>query len=631
MIPAMRGFCAGAKITLIAAAFAGIVGLNAGGCGGTGDTTGDIAGIVDSASNGNGGSNNNPGSGATDSNGDSAVSGDSGFVSDELVVQVKPGSSASAVDALYANVGATVQDRLSDLAADLIQVNPNDRDNIADELGSSPLIESVGENQIIGGLEAAPEDQALTAPWHLTTIGVEEAWKITRGDPSIVVAVLDTGVDTDHPSLTARLLSGGSTVATEPGWEDKHGHGTGVSGIIIVAADRLSGVDAVAPNVRVKPIRVADVTGKATSWALAAGINLAVQEGAKVINISIAPLHHDTLVLRQAEVARLRGSLVIFAAGNEGDLISGGGSDAALFVGATNKFDERHSGSSYGAFLSLVAPGVAIQTTKLGGGYAAWTGTSFAAPIVSGVAGLVWSVNPNFRPATVEGILTTTAVDLGPAGADIEYGVGRIDAKAAVELAEGIVEQADTTPPAVTFTKPAPQSKLAGTASVEVSVTDSGDVVDVTLLLDGVEVASDLLPPYSFALDTTKFSAGQHTLAAKATDFAGNVGNASVAVLFPSATDASPPTVEIRSPLSGAGVSGVTTILAAVTDDVAIARVEIAVDGGLINTLNPGGAEAQIAYNWDTSGVAAGLHTLTVTVFDEAGKSTAASVSVTRN
>lgn len=554
-----------------------------------------------------------------------------GVVPDELIVEVRPGAAAEALDELYTNVGASVTDRLDALATELLQINPEDREEIRDELEASPLIEGVVDNQILESPTPVEETPVEPTPWHLLATQVEAAWEITRGDPAIAVAVLDTGVDSDHTALVGQLVGGGSTVAQEPGWEDAHGHGTAVAGIVVAAPFRAAGVDAVAPNARVIPIRVADAQGRATSWALTAGMNLALSEGARIINVSIAPLHHDQLVMRQAEAARVRGALVVFASGNEGELVDGGGSAAALFVGAIDQQGARQASSSYGAFLSLVAPGVGIHSTRVGGGYTGWSGTSFAAPIVAGVANLVWSVNPRFRPATVQGVILSTATDIGPAGVDVEHGAGRVNALAAVQLAAALVEQQDTTAPAVAFTKPSPASRLTGVTTVELSVIDEGDVVDVTLLLDGVALATDFAQPYSFALDTRLFGEGAHDLSARAVDFSGNTGNATLQVLFPSLRDSAPPSLTIISPSPGAAVSGVVTILATASDDVALERVEVSLDGKRIDTIWPTGKEAQIAYNWNTNqGVAPGAHSILLHVFDTAGNSTKAALEVTK-
>jgi len=550
-------------------------------------------------------------------------------VLNELIVAVTPGADPQAVQALFDETGATVQDRLQELALTLLQVAPENHDETAETLEASPLIEGVFDNQVLE-VEIPPDDPEYSRQWHLTAIECPAAWEITTGSPSMLIAVLDTGVDPQHADLASKLRSGGNTVDGD-GWSDVHGHGTAVAGVAAALPNNQLGVASVAWANPILPIRVANEKGEATSWQIAAGISLAVQAGAKVVNVSIAPLHHDAVVLRQAEWARAHGALLVFAAGNDGQQVLGGGSEAALFVGGVGESGARWGTSSYGSFISLVAPGAAIYTTQLGNTYAASTGTSFAAPIVSGVAALVWSVNPSLRATTVQGILLATADDLGPPGDDGEYGAGRVNARAAVELARAIVETPDTTPPELFLAQPEDGATVSGAFLIEVQVADDGDVADVTLWLDNEPVAVDTVPPYAFVLDTTLYALGAHTLSAVAADVFGNTADVHLALEFKVAEgDKQAPTVAMVSPRDDQTVSGVVTVLADAADDAAIERAEVVIDGAVADSFAVNRSEARIAYNWDTTApsVLAGPHAVAVRVYDTSGNSRAASVRV---
>lgn len=552
-----------------------------------------------------------------------------GVVADQLIITVRPGAGANAVGSLLADAGVTVRDRLEALAASLVEIDPTHRAEVRSELEQSNLIEGVHDNHLVG-LELVPNDELYPSQWHLGVIDAAAAWAVTTGTAEIVVAVLDSGVDTAHPDLVDKLWGGGNTYSGG-GWHDVTGHGTAVAGVIAAAAGNQEGVASVAPGCPILPIRVTDVDGRATSWSLAAGIALAVESGAKVINISFTPQGNDDLVLRQAELARLAGALVVLPAGNGGEEVSGRESEHVVFVGATAPNDELARFSSFGAFVDLVAPGVGIQTTRLGGTYGAVTGSSYAAPIVAGVAALVWAANPRLSPATVEGILLASAVDLGVAGDDKWFGAGRVDAHAAVILAEATAELHDDTPPAIAILLPIDgDTPLRGIVVVDVTAADEGGVAQVSLWIDDSPLASDTAAPYSFAVQSDNYARGTHTFRAVATDIAGNTAEALAPATFGGEDDRTRPAIEVLSPGAGDMVSGVFTVLGQAGDDHGLVRAEVVVDGRVIGTVALSGTEARVAYNWNTASaeVAAGPHTLTLWVFDASGNSASASVEL---
>jgi subtilisin family serine protease len=550
-------------------------------------------------------------------------------VTDELIVTTTPGADRDDLTELYAGQGTTVRDQLTELSVDLLGVDPGQRGEIADVLESSPLVEAVNDNRVID-LEVAPNDPDYALQWHLDAIEAPEAWATTTGDARVLVAVLDTGVDAQHVDLASQLHSGGNTYDGVSGWQDLDGHGTAIIGIIAAATDNSEGGASIAPDCPIMPIRVTDGGNRTTSWAIASGIALAVDQGARVINVSYSPSHHDEILLRQAQLAHLSGTLVVFSAGNTGERISGGGSDFAVWVGAVDQNRSLAEFSTFGDFVDLVAPGTGIYTTQLGDSYGSVSGSSFAAPIVSGVAALVWSVNPDLRPTTVQGILLTTATDLGPTGDDAQFGAGQVNARAAVELAQTIVEQSDVSPPTASIVEPAANAGVNGATTFQVQAADDIGVADVSLSVDDVPLASDAIAPYIFVVDTARYGLGQHEVSAVATDLAGNATEHRISVAFTDVGDDVAPSVNIVSPTEGAVVGGVITILADALDNRMLARADVLVDDQAIGTITLGSAEMRIAYNWNTAagGVESGSHTITIRVFDTSENVHAASVKV---
>lgn len=184
---------------------------------------------------------------------------------------------------------------------------------------------------------------------------------------------------------------------------------------------------------------------------------------------------------------------------------------------------------------------------------------------------------------------------------------------------------ADEIPPTVSITAPANGSTVAGLVTISAAASDNVGVTKVDLLVDGVVVASDASAPYGATWDASSAAAGTHTVAAVAHDAAGNTQGASVSVTRPAPGDTTPPTVSFTAPANGASVSGTVQVLVAATDDVAVAKIELSVDGTLKSALTA----APWSFGLDTSTLAPGNHTLGVKAYDAAGNSASAQLSVT--
>lgn len=553
---------------------------------------------------------------------------DSEAVPGELIVITQPGSDAAAITDLFNASNVTVREQAPEVSAYLVACDMDVIETARETLAGSYLVEEVSDNRLYQA-EAAPDDPRLPEQWHLDLIGAPAAWDITTGNVSIRVAVLDTGVDALHPDLAGRLMPGVNTWLNNTDSRDAVGHGTAVAGIIGAVANNGQGVAPVTWTSPIIPVRVTGDEGQATSWTLAAGIRAAVAAGARVINISFAPLQKDGIVLRQCQLARLAGALTVISSGNTGKEVLDGGSEYALFVGATGREDDLASFSTYGRFVDLAAPGVSLLTTRPGGVYGTASGTSFAAPVVSGVAALVWSVNPARRPVSVREILVETARDLGPAGEDLQFGMGRIDAAAAVQAARDLALQNDRTPPQVAIESPAPNAGLSSPVVVRIQASDDQELADVTLYVDSVAVAADAVAPYQFLLNPARYAPGPHTLRAVASDTSGNTAESVVNVLVEGSGDQTRPTVRIISPANGATLTGVVTIRADAVDDRGITLAEILVDDVVVGTIPFQDVGAKIAFNWNTTGVAVGPHTVAVRASDASRNIGSATVRIT--
>lgn len=307
------------------------------------------------------------------------------------------------------------------------------------------------------GLKNTHQFQGSTAR---ADINAPRAWGITQGASSIKIAVIDEGVDSTNPDLAGKVLTGfnslNNTDETEPNPNDFHG--TAVAGVAAANSNNSTGIAGVCWFCQILPVKVAerDSAGNwtATTLSLSSGIDWAWQHGADILNNSWTMTAFSDSVQTSILNARFagrggKGSTVLFASGNENaGTVSFPASlnSYVIAVGASNWCDQRKSatnnacnsndaswGSNYGTALDLVAPGEDIYTTCngsscLSGNYTYLGGTSLATPFVSGIVGLIYSLNPNLTPDKVQQALQNGAKDIGAAGKDSETGYGRADA-----------------------------------------------------------------------------------------------------------------------------------------------------------------------------------------------------------
>lgn len=281
-------------------------------------------------------------------------------------------------------------------------------------------------------------------PWAQRALDLNRTWPHSTG-AGVTVAVVDSGVDADHPQLRHTVLPGADfhLVGNLAGNFDCVSHGTAVASIIVAAPAEGVGFRGVAPGARVLPVRITDRElndgGEATPISpdvVAAGIRYATDQGAGVINLSLSG-YGDFPAIRDAIAhAQARDALVVAAVGNRDGQAPGlsypAGYDGVLGVGSIDIQGVRAEGSLAGPQVDLVAPGQDVLAAARGAGHDYRAGTSFAAPFVSGVAALVRARYPSLDARQVARRLMATAAP-APGGQDSpEYGAGIVDPYRAV-------------------------------------------------------------------------------------------------------------------------------------------------------------------------------------------------------
>jgi thermitase len=287
---------------------------------------------------------------------------------------------------------------------------------------------------------AAPNDALYSRyQWNLPLIETLQGWGIGKGSEQVKVAVIDTGVDLNHPDLKANLQEGVNIISqNETPPQDDVGHGTHVAGVISALVNNGEGVAGMTWYNPVLPVKVLDSSGSGSTYAVAQGVIWAADHGAKVINMSLGN-YADAQFLHDAiRYAYDKDVVLIAASGNDNTERPGypAAYDEVFAVAAADSKKNKASFSNYGDYIDVAAPGVSIPSTYPNNQYAALSGTSMASPHVSALAALIRSANPLLKNTEVMEIMRRSATDIGDPGKDKHFGYGLIDVVKALQMAD---------------------------------------------------------------------------------------------------------------------------------------------------------------------------------------------------
>ena len=293
--------------------------------------------------------------------------------------------------------------------------------------------------QMIGTVPGSPQGKPSA------DIKAPEAWEETEGSPSVVIAIVDTGVDLTHVDLQSKIkASGRDFVNGDLDASDDNGHGTMVAGIAAAATNNNEGIAGVAWNAMILPVKVLDASGNGPSDAVAQGIIWAADNGANVINLSLGSETPSLTLQNAVKYAYDKGLFIAAAAGNSNTAVDYPAAyhPYCFTVAATDYNDLRASWSNYGPEVDVAAPGDRVLApypqalTPLGFiPYAYGTGTSMSAPHVAGLAALILAEKPTLTPAQIQAIIRYSADDVNAStygGRDDFLGYGRINMESAL-------------------------------------------------------------------------------------------------------------------------------------------------------------------------------------------------------
>ncbi|MEM7127460.1 MAG: S8 family serine peptidase [Chloroflexota bacterium] len=274
-------------------------------------------------------------------------------------------------------------------------------------------------------------------------LSLPTAWDYTMGSTDIVIAILDTGITSDHPEFSGRILQGYDFYNNDDDPEDDHGHGTHVTGIAAAAVNNAIGAAGVCGGCSILPVKVLNENNAGTWSGVASGIIFATDQGADVIVMSLGSTSGTQVVENAIQYAREHDVVITAAMGNTNSSrdFFPAAYDGVIGVVATDRNDNRWVLSNYGTYVDVSAPGHVIYSTfndldNMYDGHTFMSGTSMATPHVGGLAGLIRSLSPSLSNDEVAQIIEDTAVDLGTQGWDEHFGYGRIDPTASLAMAE---------------------------------------------------------------------------------------------------------------------------------------------------------------------------------------------------
>jgi subtilisin family serine protease len=255
-----------------------------------------------------------------------------------------------------------------------------------------------------------PNDPGWAQEWGLRQVGAPLAWGLLAPSRPIVVAVIDSGIDPAQPDLQGALVPGADFADATGSTADQFGHGTMVAGVIAARGNNGQGVAGACWSCLVMPIKVLDASGVGTAQGVADGIRFAADHGANVINMSFVLSGPDQGVADAIAYAEAKGVVVVAAAGNNGaaDLTYPASYPGVVSVAATDPSGSLSSWSAFGPWVSVAAPGCTFSTL-MGGSFGQFCGTSAAAPLVAGLAGLAFQAgaqNAGQVAAALEGTTT---------------------------------------------------------------------------------------------------------------------------------------------------------------------------------------------------------------------------------
>jgi len=311
---------------------------------------------------------------------------------DRLLVKFEPGMSGNDKAQVHSQVGGKVESVIPGIGIHVVTVPRGQGATKSAAYRLNKGVRHVEIDTIVQVLDI-PNDQYFTEQWGMTKVQAPQAWDITEGSPGISIAILDTGIDMDHPDLADKIVSDVNFTDSPTSDYNGHKHGTHVAGIAAAIGGNGIGVAGLGYDCSLMNVKVLGDDGFGYASWVAQGIIWAADNGADVINLSLGDTSPSVAMEDAVDYAWTKGVVVVAGAGNSGGTAPFYPAyyENCIAVGATDANDQLAYFSNHGTWVDVAAPGVAIYSTLPDGEYNAASGTSMASPHVAGLAGLLFS------------------------------------------------------------------------------------------------------------------------------------------------------------------------------------------------------------------------------------------------
>ncbi len=421
-----------------------------------------------------------------------------------ILVRFKTVPGQDVVDQLNAAFGAKVVGKIAAIGITHLQVSPELGLAMLGHLRNRSDVEFAEFDSPVQAFQTfVPDDTYYStayasshygniAQWGPPAVSAPAAWGGTAGDPNIVIAIVDTGVDDTHPDLASKIVGEYSFVGRSA--KDGFGHGTHVAGIAAAATNNNVGIAGMCPNCSILSVKVLDDQGSGYMSDVASGIIYAASNGARVISLSLGGSGRSETLHSALDYAIANNALPVCAMGNSkssSNTPEPGYWHDCLSVIATDQNGAKATFSNYGVKADVAAPGVAILSTMptypvtltstygYRTNYDALSGTSMATPMVAGIAGLVFSENPSLTPTQVAGIIMASSGDGVSWNPNLGFGV--VNAYKSVSSAI----HSDYVAPLANIVSPIEGATVSGLVTVQAAPTDNTTVHHVDFVQNG--------------------------------------------------------------------------------------------------------------------------------------------------
>ena len=353
---------------------------------------------------------------------------------ERLIIKFRPLVPKFYKENLFSSYGLAQTSELKLKDAVVVEIPKGLSAIVTGKLNKNLTVEYAEKDAIAYKVEV-PNDPNFGSQWGLTKIKASEGWDVTHGSGSVDIAITDTGINSSHPDLTGKIVvSVNCTVSSSCPSQtttDPDGHGTHVAGIASAITNNSEGVAGVSWEGKLMSVKVLDDTGSGYYSWIVNGIVWAADNGAEVINLSLGGSSSSSALKSAVDYAWGKGVVIVAAAGNSGNTraLYPAYYANSIAVAATDQNDKKASFSSYGSWVDVAAPGVSILSSYHGG-YDYLSGTSMAAPHVTGLAALLFGQNPSWTNSQVRGRIESTS-DAVP-GTGLYWSKGRINVCRAV-------------------------------------------------------------------------------------------------------------------------------------------------------------------------------------------------------